>query len=238
MGESMKNHPILTLLISFLWLICLLITSCKKDEVVSTKSEPFIISNLGVTFGPYDPQTGMAGDFIFAPYFGKPFLEFGAVVSTGTGEPKSLPTFEYYLRKDAYVFAIAPGKVVRFILQDDTDDYGFGAVSTKDSDFEVCYDHVLNPLVKEGDIIQPGDTLGNPGNWNASVGRFEIMVNNNRTKYSYCPFCFFDQELIEAYQNKVNQLMIDYEIYRADTTIYDEMSHPLSGCIIDSMLSY
>lgn len=234
----MKHFNLLISIPALLLAFCLCSVNCKKDQAVNPQKEPFVIKNLGVTFGPWDAKTGRAGDFIFSKYTGKPFLEFGAVVGTGTGGTKALPTFEYYLRKDAYVFAIADGKVVRFIFREDTKDYGFGAVSTKDGDFEVCYDHILNPRVGEGDIITVGDTLGNPGNWSPHLGRFEIMVNNSRTKYSYCPFLFFDAELIDEYLNKVNQLILDYEIYRADTTIYDEKNHTFTGCIIDSMLSY
>lgn len=234
----MMVHRFFAILICFSLFFALFAIECKKDQLVNQETEPFIIQNLGVTFGPWNPLTMRAGDFIFSRNIGKPFLEFGAVVSTGTGDTKSLPTFEYYLHKDAYVFAIAEGRVIRFTYREDTEDFAFGATSTQDDDFEVCYDHILNPRVNDGDIILPGDTLGNPGNWNQEVGRFEIMVNNIRNGYSYCPFCFFDPELIDEYLDKVNQLITDYETYRGDTTIYDEINHTFTGCIIDSMLSY
>ncbi|MBD3341171.1 MAG: hypothetical protein GF353_18845, partial [Candidatus Lokiarchaeota archaeon] len=67
--------------------------SC-KDSPSEPETKPFVIENLGVSFGPWNKSTNEAGDFLFKPYQRKVFLEFGAEVSAGGGAVKALPTFE------------------------------------------------------------------------------------------------------------------------------------------------
>jgi len=217
----------------------LIILFCKKNVTVDDDVKgTFVVHNLGVTFGPWDPQTGRAGDFWFFQSEGKVFLEFGAEVIAWDGTTKELPTFEYKLRKDALVFAIAEGQVTRFAYQEDTQDYEFAVRSNENPEFEVGYDHVLNPQVGPGDLVEPGDVLGNPGTKSATLGRFEIMINNSETGLSYCPFCFFNPDSTQVYQDKVQQLIWDWEAYKNDTAIYDESEHVYPGCRMESMVSY
>ncbi len=63
----------------------------------------------------------------------------------------------------------------------------------------------------------------------------EIMVNNNSKKLSYCSFCFFNEEKIEEYQQKIVQLMNDWEEFKGDTAIYDEASYVMPGCRFESL---
>jgi hypothetical protein len=198
----------------------------------------FVISNLGVTFGPWDPVTNTAGDFVFLVRERKLFLEFGAVVSAEGGGTKELPTFEYRLRRDALVRAIADGRVIRAVFQEETGDYEFLMESTQDPSFQVGYDHVLNPTVSLGDIVRAGDVLGNPGTWSAQLGRFEIMINNTETGLSYCPFSFFDPAFKGQYQQGVSVFIADWETFKGDPDIYDEENHVCPGCRYESMVTY
>jgi len=202
----------------------------------ATKGD-FIITNLGVNFGPYDPATDKAGDFVFTMSANKVFLEFGAQVSSPDGV-KELPTFEYRIDPKAHVMAITEGEIVRMVYQDETDDYEIGARSTKDPEFYVGYDHIKSPTVKMGDKLVSGQVLGNPGTWDATYGRFEIMINNDAKGLSYCPFVFFDPALLAEYQQKVSQLMQDWEAYKSDANIYDEDGHVSPGCRYESMGTY
>jgi hypothetical protein len=224
--------------INLLCLLFLSLLSCKQTSNVEETVGTFVVYNLGVNFGPWDTQNNTAGDFIFHWQESKVFLEFGAVVATGDGGTKELPTFEYKLRKDAQVFAIAEGTVTRFAYQEDTQDYEFAVQSNENPNYEVGYDHVTNPLVAPGDEVSPGDILGNPGTWSANLGRFEIMINNYETGLSYCPFCFFNPDSLDAYQDKVLQFMWDWEVFKNNTSIYDEDQHVYPGCRMSSMVSY
>ncbi len=218
-----------------------LASSCEDESTQpETKpfGKPFVIENLGITFGPWDQQTYRAGDFLFVPQEQKVFLEFGAIVQAGGGVTKELPTFEYRIHKDAYVFAIAEGNVIFFEYQDATNDYAFSVRSRNDPDHTVNYDHVTEPTVGLGDRVQPGDTLGRPGTWSSPLGRFEIMINNERTGLSYCPFCCLKQGTQDSYRALVSQLMTDWERFKGDTSIYDESEHVAPGCRYETMVSY
>jgi hypothetical protein len=236
-----------TLLLNFVKTTILLVllfcvySSCNKKSTGMNENDQkgtFVISNLGVNFGPWNPATNRAGDFLFRASENKVFLEFGAEVITAEGGTKYLPTFEYLIWKEAFVFAIAEGRVNRFDYQPETEDYEIGTESTTNSDWEIGYDHVKNPRVGLGDVLAPGDTLGNPGTWGGDLGRFEIMISNKSNGLSYCPFCCFDSDSSEQYQFLVLQHMLDWEAFKGDTTVFDEKDHVYPGCSMESMESY
>ncbi|HEX9934943.1 MAG TPA: hypothetical protein VGB38_07065 [bacterium] len=224
--------------LSVLLMLLVAIACRKKATDTDAKTGTFVIHNLGVVFGPWNPATNRAGDFLFRANEQKVFLEFGARVADASGGTKELPTFEYRVAKNALVTAIAEGRVIRFGYQNDTQDYEFSTQSSEDPDWEVGYDHIANPRVAEGDMLSPGTVLGNPGTWNADLGRFEIMINNNATGLSYCPFCVFDPDSAAAYKAKVLRHMADWETFKRDTAIYDEKRHPFPGCRYEDMKSY
>ncbi len=220
-------------------LLCFLVLgACGRKEATSPGKGTFVIENLGVRFGSWDPSTNRAGDFLFVPNQEKVFLEFGARVAAAEGGFKELPTFEYRVRRNAWVVAIAEGRITRLVYQDDTADYEFTVTSNSDADFEVGYDHILNLRIGLNQSIHPGDTLGQAGTWSDELGRFEIMINNNRTRLSYCPFCYFDTSKAEAAAGQVLQFMRDWERFKNDTTIYDERNHTFPGCRMNSMVTY
>jgi hypothetical protein len=64
------------------------------------------------------------------------------------------------------------------------------------------------------------------------------MINNSETGLSYCPFEFFDPDLIDEYQQQIAQLMADWESFKGDTEIYDEENHVCPGCRYESMVTY
>ncbi len=197
----------------------------------------FTISGLGVNFGPWDRSTNRAGDFVFNEREQKVFLEFGAKVGSGDGGIKELPTFEYRIDRNAQVTAVASGRIVRFVYQEETQDYEILARSLVNPDWDVGYDHVTNVRVAMGDTVFAGTVLGNPGPW-YDQGRFEIMINNNTTGLSYCPFCVFDEDSAEAFQERVLRHIKDWEEFKNDVTIYNEENHPLPGCIYRDMKTY
>jgi hypothetical protein len=198
----------------------------------------FRIMNLGVRFGEWDRSTNRAGDFLFVPNVTKVFLEFGARVSNGTGGFKELPTFEYRIVKDAWVTAVAEGRVVRFVYQEDTRDYEFFVRSIEDPDFGVGYDHVIDPRVGADSRVSPGDTLGHPGTWDATLGRFEIMINRESDRRSYCPFVFFDPLTAPEFEGRVRRFITDWETFKNDTSVYNGITEAQAGCGMESMLTY
>lgn len=221
--------------ISIVLVLSIIITACGGGDGTH-KTGDFVISGLGVDIQPYNEATGYAGDFKFETSEDKVFLEFAAVVSTGGGSSKALPTFEYRIDPLADVMAIADSKVIW--IREQSGDYEIGTRSTYDPDFYVFYDHVKQPLVNVGDVLVSGQQLGKPGTWSATLGRFEIMINNDRTGLSYCPFVYFADDLKLEFEGKITRLMLDWETFKGNDAIYDETSHFLPGCLQESMVSY
>lgn len=237
----MKKRVIRSNVVLFLLIVLLLTLSCKKqNEVTEPEKIPFMIENLGIRFGPWDRTDNTAGDFLFLDISNliKIVSEFGVEVVAYDGSLKKLPTLDFIIREDAPVFAIAEGEVSRYYFQEDANDWEIGIRSLNDPNYEVGYDHIVNLQVQEGDIITPGDTLGYPGPLFAGLGSFEIMVNNYETGLSYCPFCCFNPEKIDAYEDSISQLIMDWETFKNDTTIYDESAFVFPGCLMESMMSY
>ncbi|OQB94984.1 MAG: Peptidase family M23 [Spirochaetes bacterium ADurb.Bin110] len=205
----------------------------------NTAKDDFTISGLGVNFAPYDPNTGRAGDFIFtkSPYPYKVFWEFGVQVNSPDGV-KELPTFEYLVDPNANVMAITEGKVVWMQYQEESHDWEIGMYSKHDPEIYIAYDHINSPTIMKGEKVVSGQILGKPGNWDPPYGRFEIMLNKDVTGLSYCPFVFFDPALKMEYEQKVSQLMSDWETYKCDEDIYDEASQFCPGCRYETMKTY
>jgi hypothetical protein len=214
---------------------------CKKQtDTPEPQEDPFTIENLGVSFGAWDKQTNQAGDFDFssALQFTKIFSEFGAQTKDPQGQIKELPTMDFIIRSDAFIVAIAEGEVTRMVYQEGSADYEFSIQSLNDPSYVVVYDHLVNLKIQTGDLVQPGDHLGNPRPWTSEIGGLEIMVNNLETKLSVCPLCYMNEETLEINVRNISQLMNDWEEFKNDTTIYDQENHIIPGCRYESMVSY
>lgn len=204
-------------------LVVLLAGGCglAKDDT------PPVLKNLVVAFGPYNAGTGRAGDFLFEANEDKVFLEFNAEV-TGPDGPKLLPTFEYRVAADASVYSPVNGTITRYEFQNDTQDYEIGISSAKNALYSVNIDHITNIAVEKGDVVGPGDLLGNPGPWSATLGRTELMIVDDDR--AYCPFSYFDESLRGQFEEQVSDLMSDWETFKGDDTIYDEAQMVYPGC--------
>lgn len=243
------------------------------DTVVVSATAPFLIRNLGVNFGPYDATSNYAGDFIFGcTTTNKVFMEFGAIVFDHLGDPKVLPTFEYIVPDTTLISAIADGEVQNVCWQStttdppdaglshcsnlswDAHDYEITVIVPGNPQYEVYYDHVLNPQVRPGDIIQAGDPIGYPGMTSHAceefggvpqLGRTEIMVNSGALGTTYCPFVHFDADTRADFEAQVSGLMADWEQFLFDQygisgeydpntvkaeQVYDEANHVFPGC--------
>ncbi|MBN1781595.1 M23 family metallopeptidase [bacterium] len=224
-------------------MMLLIILACDKtdsDHVVETGKIPFMIENLGVRFGPWDRSTNTAGDFLFTDISNVTRIvgEFGLRVVSYDGSYKYLPNMDFIVRDSTPVMAIAEGEVTRYFFQDGSNDYEIGIRSLNDPDFEVGYDHLVNILVEPGDIVAPGDPIGNPRPLFYGLGSFEIMISCSETGLSYCPFCVFNPDKIDSCRSQLIRLMEDWETFRSDTTIYEESAFVFPGCLMESMISY
>lgn len=200
----------------------------EQQEPKTDNSVP-VIKNLMIDFDSYNASTGKAGAFMFDASQDKVFLEYGAVVQGPDGK-KTLPTFEYRTDPNAKAYAVANGVVMDVRYQTETGDYEIMTQPTKNSNYMVIYDHIKNVTLKKDDEITAGQPLGTVGSWNGNLGRTELMIVSISDKMSYCPFKFFDGSLLNTYKQKVSDLMLDWETFKGDSTIYNEAADIWPGC--------
>ncbi len=202
-------------------------------EPVPNPEPKFVLRNLGVDFGPWDPATNRAGDFVFKAGEQKVFIEFGAIVDVEGGGTREFPAFEYRVDRNAAVRSVAEGRISGLIFMEDTQDYVIMIRSDIDPQVEVRYIHVKDPRVSEGETVSPGTVLGAPGAWSGDLGRFRIMIV--KMAKSCCPLCFLDPDSADVYMAKVSRLMADWEAFKNDATIYDETGQAPPGCRVQEL---
>ncbi len=219
----MNQRLLATALISLLALTGLL-SGCKDSKQDKT---PPVLRNLVVDIGV---QGGVpAGDFIPSATH-KHFLEFGAIVLDGEGQPKALPTFEYRVAESAEVRSPLDGVVTRVHFQADSNDYVIWIRPKKNSRWLVEIDHVRDVQIAQGDNVSAGQILGTPGTWGGGLGRVELMVNNGDTHV--CPFNVFDPTLIDDYRARVTALMTALDAANTTgTPFYDQGAMLEPGCL-------
>lgn len=210
------------------------LSSIAHIRIALDPGPPPVLKNLLVNFDAWDPITDSAGDFKFLASEEKVFLEFGAVVMTPDG-PKTLPTFEYRLPPDTTVVSPIDGTVESIRFQADTEDYEIHLMSSPTSPFLVVVDHVTELLVSEGDAVAAGQSLGKVGPFSLTLGRTELIVVNFIEEFAYCPFELFDPDLVLEFQQKVADLMDDWESFKGDAAIYDQAAMVAPGCLVPTL---
>jgi len=218
-----------------LLLVIVLALSCSNGggSGGGESSDP-VLKNLGVTFAAYDSGSGLAGDFNFpktAAITSNVITVFGSVLS-GT---QLNPTFEYLVDEDSDIYSLVDGTVEGVGYSEEHEDYTVAIIPTSATGWVIYHDHVTSVAVIADETVTAGQTIGKPGNWHGDLGRTEIQAYKNSDGLSYCPFTIFDTDTSAEYQNKVTDLMNEWETYMSDTTIYDQgaMTHP--GCLFNSV---
>ena len=166
---------------------------------------PFLYNLLITNWGPYEPSTGVSGDFEFKSELQLVFFdEFGRVHSAGTPGAYDNPTFEYKVPRDTLVYIPINGVIDFFQFQPTSsyvqDDWELMIKPARNSDWAVVIDHVVslscdrtsravcqNPLTINGEEIysgmqvKAGDVIGYVGNYEdgeggSVFGRTEISI--------------------------------------------------------------
>jgi len=78
--------------------------------------------------------------------------------------------------------------------------------------------------------VTAGSVLGDPGEWDADLGRFQFMIVNTTNRFSHCPFSLFDPATVDAVAEQVSRLMADWEAFKNDPAVYDEAAQARAGC--------
>ncbi|MCK4795713.1 MAG: hypothetical protein KAV87_68930 [Desulfobacteraceae bacterium] len=216
-------------------LLLLVISACggSSDSPTPSPSSDPELKNLSVIFADYDAETGKAGDFDFldtGAIDAKPFYVFGSALPSGNLNP----TFEYLVDEDAAILSPIAGTVSEIGYRSDDVDYTVIIIPSDATDWMVVLDHVLNVSVEVDDVVTVGQPLGTAGTWFGGLGRTELQVINDINGLSYCPFAVFDSNLEITFQQKVTDLMSQWETYVNDPDIYDQDSMVYPGCLVES----
>mgnify|MGYP001278850192 CR=1 FL=1 len=172
--------------------------------MINNDEPPLLMNLLILNWGPYDPSTGISGDFEFREDMPLTYFdEFGRVHSPGTSYAYDNPTFEYKVPRDTQVYIPINGFVDFFTWQPTgsykQDDWEIMIKPTRGSNWTLVIDHVValscdrsinvvcdDPLtingiqLTNGMQVEAGDLLGYVGNYEdgegGTFGRTEIAI--------------------------------------------------------------
>ena len=225
----------------------------KDERTIINEDTPPVLKNLAINMGPWNRQTNLAGDLVFSKKLlfndgfinnEKAFLEFGEFDHMINNPDRSVE-YWWFLSPGTKVRAPADG-VVSVGFFEHTKDWGVGIAkggwtsygAPIGSKWIVGLEHLVNLVVKNGDIVKAGDILGEaaprtfPGE---DFGFTELSVwTGGATILKYCPFEFLDESLKPVYEEKINQLAKDWEEF-IGKDVYKQEDWVAPGCLLHNI---
>ena len=197
-----------------------------------------LIKSIGIQLEPYVAQTGKAGDLVFTKQkltYDRLFMEYGYVIPANSAGPE---------KKNLQPIFIAPlGTPVRSLVDGTvvgvktvwSGDY---TIHVKNPSSELIFEteHVINPLVREGDSVIAGqiiaevsdyDTKNYPGMGILEIG---ILQSENGHPYHVCPFLYLHPSIQEQTYANILALYDSWNTYK-NADIYTK-TDPIPGCLI------
>ena len=235
--------------------ISLTLVSCSDDKAASDKPNKVMtpeekaaaeagdvdktpIKHLGVTLDKFDPATGMAGDFKFTKdtlYDEYLFANYGSISKNPgpNGEKEASPQIELLLPLGTKVHATVDGKIFD-IKKLYSGDYSI-QIDVGDPELYYELEHVINVTVKKGDKVKAGDVVAEVSTHNSKnnggLGLFELgVLKHGNPPQHLCYFDHVDSKFKKELDKKISAFYKSWEIYKGDTSIYDEASMPTPGC--------
>ncbi len=196
------------------------------------------IKHIGVNLGYYDAVSNKAGDFTFTKEklaLNRVFFEYGYVVpANSVGAEKKNPQPTFILPLGSKVHALVDGTVEN-VPTLYSGDYSI-MVKTEGSDLIFETEHVINVKVKKGDSVKAGDVIAEVSDYDAKnyagMGLVEIGILKSGNPPSHlCPFDYLDDSIKEETFKKITALQKSWEEYIGDTSIHDESSAEVPGCV-------
>lgn len=201
------------------------------------------IKHLGINLGEFDPKTEMAGDLKFTKFefpegsFDTIFVDYGRREPNNSAEGNSerynpQPTFLAPL--GTKVHALIDGTVVD-VPKLYSNDYSVH-MQGEGSDLIFETEHVINVTVKKGDRVKAGDVIAEVSDYNGDkldgLGLVEIgvLIPGNPPKHA-CTFDFLDDSIKQQTLNQISSLQKAWETYKGDSSVYDEKTQVLPGCL-------
>lgn len=213
-----------------------------QESSTTTKAteKPPVLKNLGFAIESLDKKTGQAGDLIFTKQLlyddgrvsnDKVFIDFG---STDKYNPEGA-YIEYWFFVPLVTKARAPADgVAKVVFFEHTQDWGIN-IHSKESGWIVSFEHVVNVVVRDGDMIRAGDIVGDAaprGTFKNEIAMTELAVwKVGNGIYKYCPFDFLEDSLKPVYEEKLRILAAEWEEF-IDKDIYKQEDWVSPGCLV------
>lgn len=212
------------------------------------KIDRLVLNNIGINLELYNPVTNMAGDILFTKnieshYYKKSLLEFGATL-TGPGGTDIMPHPTYILPLGTKLFSPVNGRVETIRYQAENNDYEIVIVPDDFSKWRISFDHIINLLFKQGDLVQVNDIVAEvaPSQssaipFNFGLVEFQVWLENNSffnrgPGEATCPFLLLSDNTKQSIATKITQLAVEWEKY-IDEDVYDEEKWVFPGCLLE-----
>lgn len=215
-------------------------SSARPAQTLNKDEPPLKLRSIGINLDYYNPTTNKAGDVQFTKaklVTGLLYSDFGYVIPksiTASGEDKANPQPTFILPMGTKVRSLVDGVVVN-VPKLYSNDYSIQVATDSKSQWIYETEHVINSLVKVGDIVKAGQVIAEVSphdqQGNGGFGMFEIGILKGGNPPSHvCPFAYLDDSIKSDTQKKLKALYEAWEGYREDTTLYDESKHITPGC--------
>lgn len=204
----------------------------QSNSILYPDEPPLKLKSIGVNFE----------DFKFTKQkleFGRLFMDYGFVIpgnTSSTGNDKSNPQPTYVVPLGTPVRSTVDGIVVAIPTLWSGD---YSIQVTKGGQMEQWIyemEHLVNPKVKIGDHVTAGQIVGEVSNFNsgapAGFGAVEIgVLKGGQRPQHFCPFAYLDSSIKDEVFKKIKDHYKSWEEYRGDSTLYNEDSYEIPGCL-------
>ncbi len=168
------------------------------------------------------------------------FIEYGFEVPSSMsegGEGKVLHQPAFIAPLGTKVHSLVDGEVVE-VKEIWSGDYTVMVAKGGGKNTRWIYEteHVINPVVKVGDIVKAGQVVAEVSDFDtrnyAGYGLVEIgILEGGAQPLHHCPFLYLDESVKEEYYEQLTTLMARWEEFKGDSSIYNEDSFVVPGCI-------
>jgi biotin carboxyl carrier protein len=207
------------------------------------------IKSMPVNIGTYDPVTKRAGDLVFPdqklPEGAQPvlFSEFGYMNpgnSANGYQSQASPQPTFIVAAGTKIKSMIDGKV-ESVPKLYSNDYSIHIIGSG-SELIFEHEHVIKPLVKAGDTVKAGQVIATASDYDAKnllgLGVFEMgLLKGGNPPIHLCIFDYLDDTIKQDTFDSINSLKKSWEEHTGDTTLYDEASTAIPGCITRDPIS-
>lgn len=208
--------------------------------------KPFpVLKNLGVNIDAWNKQTNLAGDLIFSKKLlfddgrvsnDKVFIDFGHKEKY---RPNDIGSIEYWFFVPLKTKVRAPvdGKV-QVVFFNYTQDWGVNFMQ-EGSSWIVSFEHVVNVVVKDNDMVKAGDFIGEAAprrTFNNEIAMVEFVVwESGQQIVKHCPYFFLDDSLKSSYKVKLEKVASDWEEF-IGKDVYQQEKWVAPGCLTEKIV--